>query len=123
MVSVLDNLFLWMQNIHMDNLLYENYCVRITEQSLERLTVLKLHQFHKTFLLFTNRHDQCTWKTLVYNIIISPQFRKKCCFQSHKRDYRTSGKSSVDKYMRTIFYTFCSMLCCHMANSKAQIKM
>ena len=45
------------------------------------------------FCRLLKRHGQCTWKTILHDIIISLQFRKKICFQSYNRGYRKSGKS------------------------------
>ena len=45
MGPVQNNLCHWTQNILLDNLLYEKYCLTITEQliAIKRLTILKPH--------------------------------------------------------------------------------
>ena len=70
-----------MQNILRDNLLNENYFVTTTEQ------------FDNQSCCLLQRHGQCTRKTMLRNMIISLQFRKKRCFLSYNQGYRKSGKS------------------------------
>ena len=50
--------------------------------SYQRLPVLKPHQFDNKILCLLKRHGQCIRKTILHNIIISLQFRKKRCFHS-----------------------------------------
>ena len=62
MFPVLDNLCHWMQNILLANLLYEKHFLTVTEQLhvyYEELTVLKPHQFAKSFCnCLPKRHGQ-----------------------------------------------------------------
>ena len=69
MVPVLDNLYHRMQNILLDNLLYDYYFITTQKNSYRRLTVLKPHQFDNKFCCLLKRHGQCTWKTILHNII------------------------------------------------------
>ena len=82
MVPVQHNLCHWTQNILLDNLLYEKYCLTI---------------FDSRFMLLKKRHGQCTSITMLHDIIISlhstSTVQKKRCFQSYNRGYRKSGKS------------------------------
>ena len=84
MVPVLHSLSHWTHNIFLDKLLYKkilsNYnrtTAMKSELFLNRINVQK-----KGLCYLPKSHRQCTWKTMLHDIIISLQFRRKHCFQS-----------------------------------------
>ena len=59
MVQVIDIFCHWMQNILLGNLLYERYFITVKTIAM-KVTVLKPHQFAKSFCCLPKRRGQCT---------------------------------------------------------------